>query len=72
MQNTTNLCPEIIGANIRGLVELLAGDAVFQLINATNIIGNQSLRLAALHIGERCSFPINQLDHCNWKLIANL
>ena len=42
MQNTTNLCPEIIGANIRGLVESLAGDAVFQLINTTNIIGNQS------------------------------
>ena len=24
MQNTTSLCPEIIGANIRGLVESIA------------------------------------------------
>ena len=54
MQNTTNLCPEIIGADIRGLVESLAGDAVFQLISQTIVIGNQSLRMESIDNGGRC------------------
>ena len=56
MQNTTKQCPEIIGADTHGL--------------ADNTIGNQSLRMASIDIGGRCSFPINRYDRYNWKSIA--
>ena len=52
MQNITKRCPETIGVDILGSAdnhktswELLAGDAVFQLIANIIIIGNQSLRM---------------------------
>ena len=54
MKSTAKQFLEIIGANTRGLVESVAGDTAFQLTVTISIIGNQSLRLAALHIGGRC------------------
>ena len=63
MQNITKRCPETIGVDILGLADnwLLSGEN-----------GDQSLRMLLIDIGGRCSFPINQLDHCNWKSIAPL
>ena len=45
MQNTTNLCPEIIGADIRGLVESLAGDAGCKLPKQSIQFDNQIAHL---------------------------
>ena len=50
----------------------MAGDAGCQITETQRSIWQLNRPLVVLISGGRCSFPINQLDHCNWKSIAPL
>ena len=62
MQNITNRSLEIIGANIRGLVESLAGDAGCQITETQRLIWQLNRPLVVLFSGGRYSFPINRYN----------
>ena len=48
----------------------MAGDAGCQITETKHSIWQLNRPLVALHIGGRCSLPINQYNQYNWKSIA--